>query len=61
MHSASKPLLAAFLAEEHGVTAVEYGLVASLIGAAIIAGLGPTGPAIAAAFNTLAITIAAVA
>ncbi len=33
-----KRILASFLRDESGVTAIEYGLIASLVGVAIIAG-----------------------
>lgn len=29
-----------FIADENGVTAIEYGLIAALMGAAVIAGIG---------------------
>ncbi len=47
-----------FIAEEDGATAIEYGLIAALIGAVIVASVGALGTKIKAAFDaiTLAIT-----
>jgi pilus assembly protein Flp/PilA len=43
--------------DEKGVTAVEYGLIAALIAAVIIAGVSLLGTNIKAVFNTIASTI----
>ncbi|MDE1891587.1 MAG: Flp family type IVb pilin [Betaproteobacteria bacterium] len=51
--------LHSFLIEEDGVTAIEYGLIASLIGLAIIAGTTLLGSNLNAKFTTIATTIAA--
>jgi len=40
-----------FLNNEDGATAIEYGLIAALIGVAIIASIGPLGDALNATFN----------
>ncbi|MBU6467831.1 MAG: Flp family type IVb pilin [Betaproteobacteria bacterium] len=48
-----------FLQQEDGVTAIEYGLIASLIGLAIIAGTTLLGTNLNAKFTTIATTIAA--
>lgn len=40
-----------FIADENGVTAIEYGLIASLIGVAMVTAAGLLGDKIAAAFN----------
>jgi pilus assembly protein Flp/PilA len=44
----------AFLADEHGATAIEYGLLASLIAVAIIVPVGLIGTDLAAVFTTIA-------
>lgn len=41
----------AFLADENGVTAIEYGLIASLIGVAIVTAATSLGNKISAAFD----------
>ena len=41
----------AFLADEHGATAIEYGLLASLIAVAIIIPVTAVGGALQAVFN----------
>jgi len=51
--------LHSFLIKEDGVTAIEYGLIASLIGLAIIAGTTLLGSNLNAKFTTIATTIAA--
>jgi pilus assembly protein Flp/PilA len=40
-----------FLADENGVTAIEYGLIASLIGVAMVTAATALGTQISAAFN----------
>ncbi len=42
-----------FLKEEGGATAIEYGLIASLIAVAIIAAVGLAGDQIAGVFGTV--------
>ena len=42
---------------EHGATAIEYGLIASLIAAGIIAGVTLVGTNLAAKFNTIAASL----
>jgi pilus assembly protein Flp/PilA len=44
----------AFLADEHGATAIEYGLLASLIAVAIIVPVGLVGTDLVALFNRIA-------
>lgn len=44
-------MLKRFLKNEDGATAIEYGLIAALIGVAIIASIGPLGDALNATFN----------
>ena len=46
-----------FLNNESGATAVEYGLIAALIGVVIIAGAGALGNALNAKFNTISTTV----
>lgn len=41
----------AFIADENGVTAIEYGLIASLIGVAMVTAATALGGKIAAAFT----------
>jgi pilus assembly protein Flp/PilA len=41
----------AFLADENGVTAIEYGLIASLIGVAMVTAATALGTQISAAFD----------
>ena len=47
-----------FLNNESGATAVEYGLIAALIGVVIIAGAGALGNALNAKFNAISATVA---
>ena len=48
-----KILVGRLMRDESGVTAIEYGLIASLIGVAIIVGATALGTKINAAFQTL--------
>jgi pilus assembly protein Flp/PilA len=43
-----------FLRNERGATAIEYALIASLIGLAIIAAVGAAGTSVSGAFNDAA-------
>ncbi len=43
-----------FLKDESGATAIEYGLIAALIGVAIITSVGNVGTALDAMFTTVA-------
>ncbi len=47
----------AFIAEEEGATAIEYGLLTALIGALIIAGVTAIGTSINAKFSGLATSV----
>jgi pilus assembly protein Flp/PilA len=47
------------LHSEHGVTAIEYGLIAGLIAIGIIAGVTLTGTSLASIFNFIAPKLAA--
>ncbi|SCM78202.1 Component of type IV pilus [uncultured Pleomorphomonas sp.] len=49
-----KALVSRFLNDESGATAIEYGLIASLIAVAIISAAGLLGNNIAASFNSIA-------
>jgi pilus assembly protein Flp/PilA len=43
-----------FVADENGVTALEYGMIAALIGAVIVGTVATLGDKILAAFTTIA-------
>ena len=43
----------AFMDDEHGVTAIEYGLLAALVGLAIVGGASALGADISGAFETI--------
>ena len=49
-----------FLSDQAGATAVEYAMIAALIGVAVITGANATGQAIAGKFNYVATTVSAV-
>ena len=49
--------LRVFLADERGSTAIEYGLIASLVGVAIIVGAGALGSKLNQAFTDLSTQI----
>ena len=49
--------LKAFIDNESGATAIEYGLIAALLGIAIIAGASALGTALGAKFNSIASNI----
>ena len=46
-----------FLRNEAGVTAIEYGLIGSLIGAAIVFAVSSVGSSIAASFTQISNTL----
>lgn len=48
------PFIQKFIRDEQGVTAIEYGLLASLIALAVIAGAGLVGTNLGALFTTIA-------
>ena len=50
-------LIGNFRKDESGATAIEYGLIAALIGVAIIAAVTLTGAKISAIFTTVATTL----
>jgi len=47
----------AFIADENGVTAIEYGLIAALMGAAVVVGVGTLSGGLQAAFTSIAGTL----
>ena len=49
-----KSLFARFLKNESGATAIEYGLIAGLIGVVIITAVTSTGTKISSKFNAIA-------
>ena len=48
-----------YIADESGATAIEYGLIAALVGIALIVGAGRLGETINAKFGTVADEITA--
>jgi len=56
-----KTLLARFVRDESGVTAIEYGLIAALISVVIITAAAAVGTQLAAVFNNIATRLAAAA
>ncbi|WP_395448395.1 Flp family type IVb pilin [Aminobacter sp. UC22_36] len=53
-------LIARFVKDESGATAIEYGLIAALIALAIITGATAVGTQLAAKFTNVATTLSAV-
>ncbi|TPP09352.1 Flp family type IVb pilin [Rhizobium glycinendophyticum] len=49
-----KSIIARFVRDESGATAIEYGLIAALISVALITGATTLGSALNTQFNTLA-------
>jgi pilus assembly protein Flp/PilA len=54
-------LLSAFVRDESGVTAIEYGLIAALISVVIIGSAGLVGTSLAAVFTNISTQLAAAA
>ncbi len=50
-------LIKRFQKNESGATAIEYGLIAALVGVAIIAGAGALGTKLNTTFNAVATTL----
>ncbi|UDL92290.1 Flp family type IVb pilin [Mesorhizobium sp. PAMC28654] len=50
-------LIARFVKDESGATAIEYGLIAALIALAIMVGAGSLGNALNAKFSTIATSV----
>lgn len=48
-----------FLSEDEGATAIEYGLIASIVGLGIVTGLQALPPALNAIFNSVGVILAA--
>ena len=48
-----KNLVARFVRDESGATAIEYGLIAALIAVVIITGVTAVGTSLSTTFNTL--------
>jgi pilus assembly protein Flp/PilA len=49
--------LKAFVADENGITAIEYGLIAALIGAAVVAAVTQLKAPLIAAFNQIGTSV----
>ncbi len=49
-----KTIFTRFMQDESGATAIEYGLIATVIGVGILAGLGGLKNALNTRFNTIA-------
>ena len=52
-----KKLLSRFAKDERGATAIEYGLIAGLIGVVIITAVTAVGTKVSAQFSTIASTL----
>jgi pilus assembly protein Flp/PilA len=52
-HSQKETAMRRFLTDESGATAIEYGLIASLISVAIVGVLALLGPKLSAVFQTV--------
>ena len=50
-------LVSRFVANESGVTAIEYGLIAALIAVVIIGGVSAVGTKLSATFSTVATSL----
>jgi pilus assembly protein Flp/PilA len=50
----------AFAADENGVTAIEYGLIAALVGVAVSVGATTLGSDLSGLFNKIGVKLAAV-
>jgi len=53
-------IIARFIKDESGATAIEYGLIAALIALAIVAGAGTLGTELGAKFNAISDELKAV-
>ena len=56
-----QPFLWRFVADEYGVTAIEYGLIASLVSVVIIGAASVIGTSLATIFTTISAQLAAAA
>ena len=52
-----KNLFSRFVADESGVTAIEYGLIAALIAVVIIGGVSAVGTKLSTTFSTVATSL----
>ena len=52
-----KNLFSRFVANESGVTAIEYGLIAALIAVVIIAAVATVGTSLSNTFSTVAVSL----
>ena len=52
-----KSLFSRFVNDENGATAIEYGLIAGLIGVVIITAVGAVGTGVSSAFSKIAATL----
>lgn len=52
-----KNLFSRFMNDESGATAIEYGLIAGLIGVVIITAVGAVGTKVSTAFSKIASTL----
>ncbi|MBI1391611.1 MAG: Flp family type IVb pilin [Alphaproteobacteria bacterium] len=52
-----KALIKKFLEEENGATAIEYGLIAALVGVAVIAGVRALGTELNETFSSVSSTL----
>lgn len=50
-------LLTRFLDDEEGATAIEYGLIAALLGVAIVTAISGVGTAVSTKFNVVATSV----
>lgn len=50
----------AFAADDNGVTAIEYGLIAALVGVAVITGAGFLGTSLGTLFNSIGTKVSGV-
>lgn len=54
-----KPLVSRFFNDESGATAIEYGLIAAIVGVGIIVSLGPLRNALNALFGRVSAALTA--
>lgn len=50
-------LIRSMLRDESGATAIEYGLIAALIGTAVVGGMGAYGTQLGNLFNKVSVTL----
>ena len=54
-----KKLLTRFKNDQSGATAIEYGLIAAIVGVGLVTGLGSLTPTLTTTFNTVCTTLTA--